>query len=97
MPTGLYGMVADRLFGDYRPLNGSGLVLTNPDAQPMQAYSWHVTADLLVSSFVDMLQADAAAPGSAGGSEGRFGGVPAPLVRIALHDDRATIATELCA
>jgi levansucrase len=97
MPTGLYGMVADRLYGDYRPLNGSGLVLTNPKAQPMQAYSWHVTADLLVSSFVDMLQADAAAPGNASGSEGRFGGVPAPLVRIALHDDCATIANELCA
>lgn len=81
-PTGLYGMVADALRGEYRPLNGSGLVLANPDAAPSQGYSWFVSAELEVSSFVDE-------PGS------RFGGVPAPLLRLEIDGDRCTLATEV--
>ncbi|RZA28818.1 MAG: glycoside hydrolase family 68 protein, partial [Proteobacteria bacterium] len=52
-PTGLYGMVSDKLEGGWRPLNGSGLVFANPPVAPMQAYSWLVLPDLRVSSFVD--------------------------------------------
>lgn len=91
-PNGLYGMVADSLFGDYRPLNGSGLVAANPLEEPLQSYSWWVTDDLEVAGFVDHW-----------GLEGRslsdhpdlvvsqFGGTPAPRFRIALDEDKAHI------
>ncbi len=95
-PTGLYGMVADSLFGDYKPLNGTGLVLANPPEEPSQTYSWHVTSELLVSSFVDHW-----------GLDGRnlsdnpelvatsFGGTPAPFLSIWLDGDRARLNTGL--
>jgi levansucrase len=88
-PTGLYGMVADRLLGPYRPLNGSGLVLANPDAAPGQSYSWSVTADLIVASFVDEL------PDGAGGTY--FVGLPAPLLRLSLEGDRCALAPDAVA
>ncbi|HSG55788.1 MAG TPA: glycoside hydrolase family 68 protein, partial [Paracoccaceae bacterium] len=52
-PTGLYGMVADGLRGNWQPLNGTGLVFRNPVSAPAQAYSWLVMPDLRVTSFVD--------------------------------------------
>ncbi|MEB3415684.1 glycoside hydrolase family 68 protein [Alteriqipengyuania sp. WL0013] len=76
-PTGLYGMVADSLRGPYRPLNGSGLVLANPAQRPQQAYSWSVTQELVVSSFVDVV-------------DGAFVGAPAPLARLTLDAGAAT-------
>jgi levansucrase len=93
-PNGLYGMVADTLFGAYRPINGSGLVAGNPAAEPLQSYSWWVTHDLEVAGFVDHW-----------GLQGRslhdrpdlvisqFGGTPAPRIRLALDGDRAHIVT----
>jgi levansucrase len=93
-PNGLYGMVADTLFGPYRPLNGTGLVAANPLEEPLQSYSWWVTADLEVAGFIDHW-----------GLEGRclegnpdlvisqFGGTPAPRFRIALDGDKAHIVT----
>lgn len=84
-PTGLYGMVADSLFGSYAPLNGTGLVLANPADAPCQAYSWFVDASLMVSSFVNLV---ADADGE------RFGGVPAPLLWIALEGKRAWLVGE---
>lgn len=95
-PTGLYGMVSDRLFGDYEPLNGSGLVLANPPAEPSQTYSWHVTGELLVSSFVDHwgLEGRSLAndPQLAAAS---FGGTPAPFVRLTLKGNRAALCSDL--
>ncbi|MFA5967643.1 MAG: glycoside hydrolase family 68 protein [Sphingomonas sp.] len=90
-PTGLYGMVADRLAGPWEPLNGSGLVCANPATAPIQAYSWMVLADLGVLSFVDRpgLAADPADPNEA---RQFFGGTPAMPFRIALDADRATLA-----
>ncbi|MFO6445870.1 glycoside hydrolase family 68 protein [Erythrobacter sp. NE805] len=79
-PGGLYGMVADSMAGPWRPLNGTGLVLANPADAPQQTYSWYVDADLRVSSFVDVLP------------DGSFGGVPAPLLRLALDGERAGLA-----
>lgn len=73
-PTGLYGMAADRLLGPYTPLNGTGLVLANPVERPAQAYSWSVTRELLVSSFVESVDDDG----------GTFAGTPAPLLRLAI-------------
>jgi levansucrase len=52
-PTGLYGMVAASLSGEWRPLNGTGLVVANPHAAPRQAYSWLVLPALSVISFID--------------------------------------------
>ena len=78
-PGGLYGMVADSMAGPWRPLNGTGLVLANPVDRPLQTYSWFVDASLTVCSFVDVLP------------DGTFGGVPAPLFRLALDGDRATV------
>ncbi len=82
-PGGLYGMVADSLSAGWRPLNGTGLVLANPPQQPLQSYSWFVDASLTVCSFVDVLPVP--------GARDRFGGVPAPLLQLALDDDRATL------
>lgn len=91
-PNGLYGMVAERLFGPYRPLNGTGLVAANPVDEPLQSYSWWVTDDLEVAGFIDNW-----------GLEGRslhdnpdlvisqFGGTPAPRFRIALDGEKAQI------
>ena len=77
-PTGLYGMVADQLEGPYLPLNGSGLVVANPVDRPFQAYSWSVTRELLVSSFVASMNADCS----------DFAGAPAPLVKLTLDAGR---------
>jgi levansucrase len=84
-PGGLYGMVADRLFGPYEPLNGSGLVLCNPPAEPVQSYSWIVTAELIVASFVDFFGLSGQpVPADAASARRHFGGVPAPLLRLSL-------------
>lgn len=93
MPNGLYGMVADDLFGPYRPLNGSGLVLRNPEDEPLQAYSWFVTGDLEVSAFVDFwgLRGEPV-PDDVVEANRHFGGVPAPILRLELEGDRATLA-----
>ena len=88
-PTGLYGMVADTLFGEYRPLNGSGLVLSNPEDEPSQTYSWFVAADFQVSSFVDFWGLDGAAvPQVAEMAARHFGGVPAPLLQLAVDGEK---------
>lgn len=92
-PNGLYGMVAPTLFGPYTPLNGTGLIASNPPDEPLQAYSWWVQPSLDVISFIDHW-----------GLQGRsfdahpellrqqFGGTPAPVFQILLDGDRATVA-----
>ena len=84
-PSGLYGMVAPSLTGPYTPLNGTGLVIANPEAEPRQAYCWQVLDTLEVYSFIDHW-----------GLEGRdifadprlqrdqFGGTIAPVLKIAI-------------
>ena len=94
-PTGIYGMVADDLFGPYRPLNGSGLVAGNPEVEPMQTFSWWIADDLTAHGFIDYR-------GLESGSviddpewrRAHFGGTPAPVFRIALDGDRAWIVGE---
>ena len=92
-PNGLYGMVSDSLFGEYRPLNGSGLVLANPDEEPLQSYSWFVTRELLVSSFVDFrgLKGEPI-PVNTDEANRLFGGVPAPLLKLTSDGDRCELA-----
>jgi levansucrase len=91
-PSGLYGMVAPTLLGPYQPLNGSGLVLSNPAQEPRQAYCWQVLDTLEVISFVDYW-------GLAGRNvadepalkRAQFGGTMAPVLRLSLDQDRATL------
>ncbi len=92
-PNGLYGMVADRLLGPYRPLNGTGLVAPNPVEEPFQTYSWWVDDSLDVFGFVDLWGLNGADPvADPSLVERHFGGVPAPKFRIALNGDKAQIA-----
>jgi len=86
-PTGLYGFVAPALTGPYEPLNGSGLVIRNPPAQPDQAYAWLVLPDLSVESFVNYPVADSHDPHLARPETARaqFGGTAAPVLRLGLQ------------
>jgi levansucrase len=92
-PNGLYGMVADGIAGPWRPINGTSLVAANPAAEAKQSYSWWVTGEGVVWSFVDYW-----------GMEGRtvadhpellrshFGGTPAPRFNLKFDGDCVTIA-----
>ncbi|WP_135366037.1 glycoside hydrolase family 68 protein [Halosimplex halophilum] len=96
---GLYGFVADSLGGPYRPLNDSGLVVTNPANAPFQAYSWMVLPhdeELLVQSFFnfyDFAGDSVDLIGELPESEQlrRFGGTLGPTLRLALDGDRTRI------
>jgi levansucrase len=89
-PTGLYGFAAPALAGPYTPLNGSGLVLRNPPAQPDQAYAWLVRPDLDVVSFVNYR--GAATDDDPARARAGFGGTIAPVLRLHL-DGTATAVT----
>jgi levansucrase len=95
-PTGLYGLVAPRLTGPYEPLNGSGLVICNPPAEPDQAYAWWVLPDLRVVSFLNYRSADGRDPRHVKASEARaaFGGTVAPVFEIALGAASSCVAAE---
>lgn len=92
-PNGLYAMVADQLAGPWKPVNGNGLVAGNPASEPTQGYSWWVTGEGEVWSFIDHW-----------GMQGRsfedhpallrqqFGGTPGPVFRLAFDGVRVTIA-----
>ncbi len=88
-PTGLYGMVSDRIDGGWRPLNGTGLVFANPNAAPKQAYSWLVLPDLQVTSFIDAWGSD----GSDANAR-RFGATFAPMLRLRLQGEVAGLETQ---
>lgn len=90
-PTGLYGMVADRLFGPWRPLNGSGLAFGNPPSAPFQAYSWLVLPDLCVQSFADLVGL-AEPPRDVAQARAHFGGTPAPELRLIIDGEKAWLA-----
>jgi len=82
-PTGFYGMAARSLAGTWTPLNGSGLVLANPANDPRRAYSWFVSAEGVVASFVDD-------PGGQG-----FVGAPAPLLQLAFDGETVSLVGEV--
>jgi levansucrase len=102
-PDGLYGFVADAFEGEYRPLNGGGLVATNPPSAPFQAYSWMAFAheeEVLVQSFLnyhdfagDSLDAIAEFPEA--DQRDRFGGTLAPTLRLAVDGDRTRLLGSL--
>jgi levansucrase len=92
-PNGLYGMVAERITGPWRPINGTSLVAANPESEAKQSYSWWVTGEGEVWSFIDYW-----------GMQGRstadhpellrsnFGGTPAPRFNLSFDGDQVTIA-----
>ncbi|MFN4222174.1 MULTISPECIES: glycoside hydrolase family 68 protein [Novosphingobium] len=92
-PNGLYGMVSESIEGPWRPVNTGGLVAANPDAEPKQTYSWWVTGEGEVWSFVDYW-------GMAGRTladhpellRGNFGGIPAPRFCLEFDGDRVLVA-----
>ncbi len=86
-PTGLYGMVCERLDGRWRPLNGTGLVFANPAAAPRQAYSWLVLPDLQVISFIDAWGSD-----GTDANAKRFGATFAPVLRLRVEGQTAGLA-----
>lgn len=87
-PTGLYGMVAKRFAGPWRPLNGSALVAANPVESPLQAYCWWVSSEGDVASFIEY-------PGTKGTEppqsqeerRTRFGGTVAPAFSLEFDGD----------
>jgi len=90
-PTGLYGMVATSLDGNWAPLNGTGLVFANPAEAPIQAYSWQVLHDLAVIGFVDR-PGLAGEPLDAEQARRHFGGTPAPVLQLRLDGAKALLA-----
>ncbi|WP_435062207.1 glycoside hydrolase family 68 protein [Halobaculum sp. EA56] len=99
----LYGFVADSLFGEYRPLNDTGLVLTNPGNAPFQTYSWLAfphREELLVTSFFNYYDLegrtlDQVAELPPEEQFRRFGGTLSPTIRIGLDGDRTRVLGKL--
>ncbi|WP_436922978.1 glycoside hydrolase family 68 protein [Halosimplex amylolyticum] len=96
---GLYGFVADSLDGPYRPLNETGLVVTNPANAPFQTYSWMVLPhdeEVLVQSFFNFYDfagesVDLIGELSEAEQMRRFGGTLGPTLRLDLDGDRTRV------
>lgn len=85
---GLFGFVADSMQGDYVPLNGDGLVLTNPPEAPFQTFSWVVLPDRKILSFinyVDLQQIDDIQEQPEDLQREKFGGTFAPIYEIVIE------------
>ena len=91
-PTGLYGMVSQKITGPYQPLNEDSLVIGNPPSEQLQAYSWWVMGDGAVISFIDYwgLQGRALAD-HPDLIRRQFGGVPAPVLHLAFDGTKAML------
>lgn len=85
-PDGLYGFVGDSLRSNYRPLNGNGLIIANPDNDPYQTYSWYVACGNNVLSFINEYHAN---------GKLRYGGTFAPTLLISLDGDKSEITQKL--
>jgi Levansucrase/Invertase. len=98
-PDGLYGFVADAFEGPYCPLNGTGLVTTNPEEAPFQAYSWMAFAhdeEVLLQNFLNYYDfagesLDAVAEFSESEQRERFGGTLAPTLRLGVDRDETQL------
>jgi levansucrase len=91
-PNGIYGMVAEHLFGPWEPLNGTGLVACNPEHVPFQAYSWWVDNDLTVWGFADYAGVSREELIDDGAwRRDHFAGTPAPTFRLALDGRRGWV------
>jgi levansucrase len=100
-PEGLYGFVADDLFGEYEPLNGTALVLANPESDPYQAYSWMTLPDGVVTSFFQYFDLDEDMELSYVGDESaqfqldHFAGTVAPSIVVGFEGTTTRVGAEL--
>ena len=81
---GLFGFYADSLFDTYKPLNESGLVITNPPSSTYQAYSFYVLNNGLVLSFIDSVQ-------TINSDTFRIGGTVSPTIQLTINDTTTSI------
>nr|WP_236044949.1 glycoside hydrolase family 68 protein [Halomicroarcula nitratireducens] len=107
-PDALYGFVADSMYGDYEPLNEGGLVISNPDEAPFQAYSWLAMPHgdgIVAESFENFRGLDDTSRGAISLDEvgylppeeqkELFGGSLAPSLKLELDGAETRIVTEL--
>jgi levansucrase len=85
-PDGLYGFAGNSLRDNYRPLNGNGLVITNPANDPNETYSWYVMPGGIVLSFINEYHVN---------GQIRYGGTFAPTLQISLTGDKSKIIGKL--
>ncbi len=91
-PTGLYGMAALAITGPWVPLNGTGLVASNPEEAPYQTYSWWVSDDLSVAGFADLVEVPLNGQiDDAAWRRAHFGATPSPRFHLVLDGTRAII------
>jgi levansucrase len=88
--TGLYGFCASDVRGPYLPLNGSGLVLGNPDHTPYANYAWQVLTDGRVVSFMTY---PSCGPGPVP-HDAAFAGTIAPFLQLRLNGAETRIETD---
>jgi levansucrase len=99
-PEGLYGFVGSDLFGNYQPLNGSGLVLANPQEAPYQAYSWMTLPNGFVTSFFQYFDLDEGVDLQYVGDQPeeyqfeKFAGTFAPTVEIVFEGTTTRVVSE---
>ncbi|MBX0359530.1 glycoside hydrolase family 68 protein [Halobacillus sp. Nhm2S1] len=99
-PDGLYGFTADSLYGNYEPLNGSGLVVANPEDNPFQAYSWIVLPNGKVISFINFVELGDVSLVDVGSQPEsfqyeHFGGTLAPTLKLKINKNQTQIIKEL--
>jgi levansucrase len=100
-PEGLYGFVADDLMGPYEPLNGSGLVLGNPEDVAYQSYSWMTLPGGVVTSFFQFMGIDGSVEIDYIGDQDpefqmeSFAGTFAPSLVIEFDGDQTRLVREL--
>jgi levansucrase len=86
-PDGVYGFVGPSLRSDYKPMNGSALVLGNPAQAPLQQYSHNVMPNFMVQSFIDTV------PTPDGGV--RYGGTLARTIQLQVDAANSYVDREL--
>ncbi|SEP18696.1 levansucrase [Halogranum amylolyticum] len=97
-PEALHGFAADGLYdSDMEPLNGSSLVVANPEKAPFQTYSWLAMphgSGSIVESFVNFQDVDTLGlPGDE--LKEAFGGTLAPSLKVDIDGTDTSITTEL--
>ncbi|AAK79739.1 levansucrase [Clostridium acetobutylicum] len=83
---GLYGFCGNSLRSNYKPLNGNGLVITNPTNDPYQTYSWYLVSGHDVLSFINEYHFN---------GQLRYGGTFAPTLQISLKGYKSKIIGRL--
>ncbi len=95
--TSLYGFTSDTLIGQYDPINGSGLVIGNPETAPLQCYGRVTTPDLSVLSFALYPEVEAERVDELTPQErfDAFGGTLCPTVQLQIPDNVSDNTTQL--